>query len=165
MLDYYDAIAEIAPSSLAPDLSGTVKFLDTDGGTWVEAEIFGLPEFMEGDATHPQIGPFGFHIHENAICGEQFSDEPFTAAGAHWNPTDQPHGNHAGDLPSLFSNDGVAKMLFFTNKFKPKDVINKTVIIHQSPDDFQTQPSGKSGKRIGCGTIVASELAEDFTNI
>jgi len=158
MLNYYDAIAEISPSTLAPDLSGTVKFLETEDGTWVEAEIFGLPEFSSGENGAPQTGPFGFHIHENSICGQQFTDEPFMDAGSHWNPTDQPHGNHAGDFPNLFSNDGTAKMLFFTNKFKPNDIIDKTVVIHQSPDNYVTQPSGNSGKRIGCGIIQESGL-------
>lgn len=160
MLDYYDAIAYIAPSDLAPDLNGKVKFLGADNGTWVEAEIFGLPETSENNMTSqmPSSDFFGFHIHENSICGEQFTDEPFLAAGGHYNPTDEAHPKHAGDLPSLISSDGTAKMLFFTNRFMPKDVIGKTVVIHNLPDDFTTQPSGNSGDRIGCGVIVNSEL-------
>ncbi|MDE7275500.1 MAG: superoxide dismutase family protein, partial [Lachnospiraceae bacterium] len=26
-------------------------------------------------------------------------------------------------------------------------------IIHRMPDDFETQPSGNSGEKIGCGVI------------
>lgn len=163
MLDYYDAIAYISPSITAPDLNGTVKFLGADDGTWVEAEIFGLPNTSANSANNtnsqiPDSDFFGFHIHENSICGEQFTDEPFLAAGGHYNPTDESHPKHAGDLPSLISSDGTSKMLFFTNRFNPEDIIDRTVVIHQMPDDFSTQPSGNSGKRIGCGVIKPSGL-------
>ncbi|SHH90039.1 Copper/zinc superoxide dismutase (SODC) [Clostridium grantii DSM 8605] len=74
-------------------------------------------------------------------------------AGGHWNPKNQPHGNHAGDLPVLFSNNGVAIMSFFTDKFKVAGIINKAIIIHESPDDYTSQPSGNAGKRLACGLI------------
>jgi Cu-Zn family superoxide dismutase len=50
--------------------------------------------------------------------------------------------------------DGTAVMIFFTNRFKPADVVGKTVIIHESPDDGTTQPSGNSGRRLACGEIL-----------
>lgn len=75
------------------------------------------------------------------------------AAGGHWNPTNQPHGNHAGDFPVLFSNHGYGSMCFFTDKFKVEDVLGKAVIIHENPDDYRTQPSGDGGKRLACGVI------------
>lgn len=156
MLKAYDAIAHIQGGNLAPDLHGTVKFLGIADGSWVEAEIFGLPDFSEATDASPQIGPFAFHIHEFNICGNIHSDNPFDAAGGHWNPTDDSHGNHAGDFPVLFSNNGTAKMLFFTNKFYPSDVIGKSVVIHQSPDDYKTQPNGSGGLRIACGSILAA---------
>ena len=34
-----------------------------------------------------------------------------------------------------------------------KDIIGKTIIIHDKPDDFTSQPSGNSGKKIACGVI------------
>ncbi|MBE7023654.1 MAG: superoxide dismutase family protein [Clostridia bacterium] len=156
MLEVYDAIANIYGSDLAPEVHGTVKFLGIADGSWIEAEIFGLPDFSEGVNGSPQIGPFGFHIHEKDTCGSVHTDNPFTAAGGHWNPEEEPHGNHAGDFPVLFSNGGTAKMLFFTNRFFPSDVIGRSVVIHQSPDDYVTQPSGSGGKRIACGSIVAA---------
>jgi len=69
---------------------------------------------------------------------------------------DQPHGNHAGDFPVLFSNNGYARMSFFTNRFCVQDVIGKSIMIHLHPDDFRTQPSGDSGKRNGCGVIKSN---------
>ena len=165
MLKSYDALAKLTGSSLAPDLRGSVKFLKVPDGSWVVAEVFGLPEFTEATDTSPQIGPFGFHIHEFDTCGQQSGDSPFLGAGAHWNPDGEPHGNHAGDFPVLFSNGGTAKMMFFTNKFFPEDVIGRSVVIHQSPDDYKTQPAS-GGKRIACGVIVpAPTLGQsDFDN-
>lgn len=154
MLRVYDAIANIHGSDLAPEVHGTVKFLGIADGCWVEAEIFGLPEFSEAFENSPQTGPFGFHIHERDTCGNIHGDTPFEAAGGHWNPDGEPHGNHAGDFPVLFSNGGTAKMLFFTDRFFPDDVVGRSVVIHQSPDDYVTQPSGSGGKRIACGSIV-----------
>ena len=34
------------------------------------------------------------------------------------------------------------------------DVIGRSVIIHQMPDDYRSQPAGDSGERIGCGIIL-----------
>jgi Cu-Zn family superoxide dismutase len=47
-------------------------------------------------------------------------------------------------------------MGFFTDKFKPEDIINRAVIIHQNPDDYRTQPAGNSGERIACDVIYPS---------
>ena len=44
-------------------------------------------------------------------------------------------------------------MSVLINKLKIKDIIGKVVIIHDSPDDFTTQPSGNSGTKIACGKI------------
>lgn len=66
-----------------------------------------------------------------------------------------PHGNHAGDFPVLFSNNGYARMSFFTDKFRVRDIIGRSVMIHENPDDYRSQPPGDSGKRIACGVIEA----------
>ena len=114
MLANYDAVAYINGGSDYPDIIGTVGFKKAGDGTWVDADIKNLPAFMEATEDSPQIGPHGFHIHEKACAGYNFED-----AGGHWNKHNAPHGNHMGDLPSLFSNDGKAKMLVYTNKFTP----------------------------------------------
>ena len=44
-------------------------------------------------------------------------------------------------------------MNILINKFKIKDIVGKVIIIHDSPDDFTTQPSGNSGMKIACGKI------------
>lgn len=65
-----------------------------------------------------------------------------------------PHPFHMGDLPPLIENNGYAYMQVLINKFKIKDILGKVIIIHDSPDDFTTQPSGNSGTKIACGKIV-----------
>ena len=81
------------------------------------------------------------------------TEDEFANSGMHYNPKNCPHPLHAGDLPPLLENNGYSYMSFLTNRFKLKDIIGKVVIIHDAPDDFTTQPSGNSGKKIACGKI------------
>jgi Cu-Zn family superoxide dismutase len=148
------AVAWVNGGPLAPNLHGWVQFSEIPGGTWVSVWITGLPPYQPAAGGKQPVGPHGFHIHQEGNCQVGNPQEPFLAAGAHWNPTNQPHGNHAGDFPSLFSNDGVAIMGFYTNKFSVRDVIGKSVIVHENPDDGRTQPAGNSGRRIACGVIT-----------
>lgn len=147
------AIANIKGGPLAPQLRGTVLFSSVPGGVWVCVQVRGLPDYKAAKNGGQPIGPHGFHIHEKGSCEIGDPKEPFKEAGEHWNPTNQPHGNHAGDFPVLFSNNGTARMCFFTDKFRTQDIIGKAVIIHESPDDYRSQPAGNAGKRLACGVI------------
>ena len=149
------ARAIIKGGPFAPRIKGFVVFTDVPNGTEVYTEITGLPTFKQAEGDKPQIGPFGFHIHQGGSCMVGDPANPFKKADGHWNPLAQPHGNHAGDFPVLFSNAGKARMTFFTNKFKVADIIGKSVIIHESPDDYKTQPAGGSGRKLACGVIIA----------
>ena len=142
------AAASIAGSMNYPGISGTVRFYQTHAGVIVLAEVDGLPQ----SEAPCQERIFGFHIHEGADCSGNM-DDPFANAMTHYNPGGCEHPLHAGDLPSLFGNNGVAISLFLTNRFSVDEVIGKTVIIHDHPDDFTTQPSGNSGTKIACGMI------------
>lgn len=147
------AVACIKGGPLAPELNGYVYFWDVPGGVQVMAAISGLPEYRPAQDHQSPIGPHGFHLHEFGDCSVGDPLEPFQAAGGHWNPDSQPHGNHAGDFPVLFSNGGRAEISFFTDRFKVMDIIGKSVIIHENPDDYRTQPAGNAGKRLGCGVV------------
>lgn len=147
------AVANIIGGPLAAQIKGIVLFRDVTGGSQVCVSVNGLPPYKPGRGGQPPVGPHGFHIHEFGNCEQGDPRDPFKAAGGHWNPNKQPHGNHAGDFPVLFSNNGIARMTFFTDKFKVKDVIGKSVIIHMNPDDYRSQPAGNSGKRLACGVI------------
>ena len=88
------ARAIIKGGPLAPNLKGLVVFTDVPGGTEVYTEITGLPSFKPAAGGNPQVGPFGFHIHQNGDCTVGNPAKPFMAADGHWNPTNQPHGSH-----------------------------------------------------------------------
>lgn len=137
-----DATASINGSSNNPGLFGEVNFYKTQfGGIIVNAEIYGLPQSSDF---------YGFHIHENGDC-----TPPFDKTGEHYNPDNLPHPFHAGDMPPLLGSKGYAWLCFYDDRISIDKIIGKSVIIHDMPDDFSTQPSGSSGAKIACGIIKA----------
>lgn len=146
-----DAHASIKGSSEYPTISGMVFFYQLKDGVMLIAQFQGLPQGIE--VCSPNV--FGFHIHEGNSCTGNMED-PFANTGSHYNPSNCPHPAHKGDLPPLFGNHGYAFMAFITDRFTVKEVIGHTVILHSSPDDFTTQPSGNSGKKIACGQILSN---------
>lgn len=146
-----DAAATLMSGPIVPEVTGSVTFHNVAGGTRVTVEVNGLPPYAPGNQP---VGPHGFHIHEGSSCEVGDPANPFQAAGGHWNPDNQPHGNHAGDFPVLLSDGGTARMTFVTDRFSADDVVGRTVIVHLNPDDYRTQPAGDSGLRIACGIVV-----------
>lgn len=144
----YDAKAHIKGGKKYPKIDGIVTFKETKNGVLVSAKINGLPQSK--DSCEGRF--FGFHIHEGTACTGNLTDE-FANAKSHLNPTNCPHPFHIGDLPPLIENNGYAYMSVLINKFKIKDILGKVIIIHNSPDDFNSQPSGNSGTKIACGKI------------
>ena len=142
------AKANIKGGKKYPKINGVVTFREVKNGVLVTAKINGLPQ--SSDSCTGRF--FGFHIHEGSSCSGTISDE-FANAKTHLNPTNCPHAFPIGDLPPLIENNGYAHMTVLINKFKIKDILGKVVIIHDSPDDFTTQPSGNSGSKIACGII------------
>lgn len=143
-----DAVAVMAGSQANGKIHGTVKFYQAARGVLIVADIFGLPTSSE--PCDKRI--FAFHIHSGSSCSGNEND-PFADSGTHYNPDECPHPHHAGDLPPLFSADGRAFLAFLTDRFTVDEVVGKTVIIHDRPDDFTTQPSGNAGNKIACGII------------
>lgn len=135
------AVARIKGDDLHPELCGIVWFKPSRGGVQVSAEIRGLPK----TETHF----FGFHIHENGNC----SDAGFPETGSHYNPGKREHPSHAGDLPPLLSCGGSARMCVMTDRFRVCDILGRSVVIHDRPDDFVSQPAGNAGNKIACGII------------
>lgn len=145
--------AVINGSTEYPQIKGLAAISSAPNGSWVDVEVKGLPQYVPAKGDSQPIGPFGFHLHSGDSCEPMDMSPAFTSAMGHYNPDKQPHGNHAGDFPVLFSNNGYSQMSFYTNKFTPKEIIGKTVIIHLNPDDYRTEPSGNSGIRIACGVF------------
>ena len=137
------AAASVRGSREYPNVRGTVRFYQTPCGVLVAAEIQGLPQTEQPCRG----GIFAFHIHSGtACCGDE--NDPFAQALGHYNPKNCEHPYHAGDMPPLFGSGGQAFLAFLTDRFSIQEVLGRTVIIHQRPDDFSTQPSGNAGKKI-----------------
>lgn len=146
-----DAVAVVKGNSGYPDINGVVKFYALpESGILISAEISDLPTGESEDT--PAF--FAFHIHENGQCNDNFQH-----TGTHFNPNAVPHPMHAGDLPPLLSNDGYVWTILYDSFLTLPMILNRSVIIHQNPDDFTTQPSGNSGDKIACGVIEKSRAS------
>lgn len=144
-----DRVAVVKGAGSHPCLRGTVGFYQVEGGVLVCAQISGLPQ-GNGVCDAPV---FAMHIHGGTSCTGNETDA-FADAMSHYNPKDCLHPYHAGDMPPLFGVDGIAFSAFLTDRFSLPEITGKTVIIHEKPDDFTTQPAGNAGQKIACGVIV-----------
>ncbi|MBN8714655.1 MAG: superoxide dismutase family protein [Xanthomonadales bacterium] len=136
------------------DANGTLTLRAEGDGVRISGELAGLKPGSE----------HGFHVHENGDC----SAPDATSAGGHFNPAGQAHGSmdadphHVGDMPNQLANaQGVADVdvLVHDMSLTPgseHDVIGRALVVHEQPDDYQSQPSGNAGARIACGVIVAA---------
>lgn len=132
------AAARLSGGPGFPRLQGLVQFYEGPDFVLVGVSVQGLPD-----------GFHGFHIHEGDSCG----GEGFAQSKGHFDPLERTHPDHAGDLPPLLSCGGWALALTRTSRFRLCQVLGRTVIVHQDPDDFHTQPSGNAGAKIACGVI------------
>ena len=142
------AISVLHPTA-GNKVSGTVTFTPVADGVQVLAELTGLTP-----------GKHGFHVHEFGDC----SAADASSAGAHFNPTNQPHAGpdaaarHEGDMGNVDADaSGNAKLDYVDHQISltddAKSAIGRSVVVHAKPDDLKTQPSGDSGARIACGVI------------
>lgn len=131
------------------NLKARVLLTEVPEGIKITADVAGL----KPGSVH------GFHVHENGKC----EGPDFKSAGGHFNPAESKHGGpasgmkHMGDLGNLVADKkGVAKVEVIMKTKDKKSIsqyVGKSVIIHDKPDDLQSQPSGDSGDRIACGII------------
>lgn len=145
-----EAKAEVHSSS-GSKVKGVVTFTQVDGG--------GVKIVADFEGLTP--GKHGFHIHEKGDC----SAHDGSSAGGHFNPTNQPHGGpdsekrHAGDLGNVKADESgkahYERIDTVISLNGDQSIVEKSIVIHQDPDDYTTQPTGNSGARIGCGVIQA----------
>jgi Cu-Zn family superoxide dismutase len=131
-------------------VTGSAVFVAAADRVTLELELRGLTP-----------GVHAVHLHEKGDC----SAPDGMSAGNHWNPTDQQHGEwghdsfHLGDIGNVIAGqDGEAKFRLETDRWsigsgEANDILNRSVIVHDKPDDFTTQPTGAAGGRVGCGVI------------
>lgn len=144
------AFAEISGSRFFPAINGAAMFYPFASGTLLAVHVIGLPS--GSSSCSKQF--FGFHIHEGSQCSGD-SEDPFSSTGAHYNPGNCQHPQHAGDLPPLLGNQGEALSIFYIDSFSPEQVIGHTLVIHEMTDDLHSQPAGNSGMKIACGEITS----------
>jgi len=156
---------------------GRVRFEDTKNKTRVQVDLTAMPKDAALEAFH------GFHIHANSdpANGSDCVADPtkasstwFVSADGHLNTTSHTHGDHTGDLPSVFvNNDSTVSMRFDIDRIAIADLVNRVVILHAKPDNFgnvpvgtaddqytpgkdalaKTQATGNASDRIACGVI------------
>lgn len=144
------ALAALAPAS-ASMVSGKLLLVPQGTGVRITGTVGGLPRSAR----------FGFHVLERGDC----SAVDASSAGPHFNPAGAPHGNakigahHAGDLDNLASDlAGVANVDAWLDGVAlggggPGDILGRALAVDARPDDYATQPDGRSGPHVACGVI------------
>ena len=131
---------------------GTATFTEKNGQVTFTAKLSGL-----------KPGVHAIHIHEKSDC----SAPDGTSAGGHWNPTFKKHGKwgegeyHKGDIGNFPVNEnGEGTITMTTSEWcigcgdETKDILGKSLIVHEKADDYVTQPTGDAGGRMACSAII-----------
>jgi superoxide dismutase, Cu-Zn family len=140
--------APIPLISSAAQSIGSVRTWQTSGGVAFKIYATGLPH-----------GLHGIHVHSVGRC-----DPPdFASAGPHWNPLGRQHGlnnpagPHAGDMRNVeVEANGVLETtvtLPGASMASLLDADGAALVLHASPDDYVSDPSGNSGTRIACAVL------------
>ena len=138
--------------------AGYVRLTQTKAGVLLELNMHNIPP-----------GELGFHIHEKGDCSPP---DTFANAGGHLNPDGHPHGYMVdngpqdGDMPNVSADhEGQLKQEIFNPSvtMDPNDTSKRaqlldadgfSIIVHEQPDDYMSQPAGNAGARIACGAIL-----------
>ena len=132
--------------------AGTATFTEQNGEVTFTAKLTGL-----------EPGIHAIHIHEKSDC----SAPDASSAGGHWNPTFKSHGKwgsasyHKGDIGNFPVNEnGEGTITITTSEWcigcgdPTKDIMEKSLIVHEKADDYVTQPTGDAGGRLACSAII-----------
>lgn len=160
-----EGAVEVALSDADGEDVGTVTLVPEDGNVRVEAELQGL-----------EPGFHGFHVHDVGRCEPEAPEGAFTTAGGHLAGGGDAHGQHAGDLPSLYvTEDGTASLSALLDGFTVEELMaddGAAVMVHGDPDNFAHVPdrytsseaeqpgpdeattkTGDAGSRVACGVV------------
>ena len=145
----------------APEVGATLAatLQDTDGKTVGVALLAETDDDVSVGVVAVGLTPgnHGIHIHETGVC-DPAGDRAFASAGGHYNPTDEEHGQHAGDLGNITAEeDGTAAFRETTDAFGLDELLDEdgtAIVIHAEEDE--NDPAGESyGARIACGVLAA----------
>ena len=148
---------------------GAVTLRHTDAGTRVRADLQGLTP-----------GFHGFHVHDVGVCEADAPDGPFTTATGHYVGDGSTHGDHDGDMPSLYvTEDGKTSMTVALDAFTVEELTEgdgTALIVHAAPDNFgyvpdrytasdaeapgpdqTTTSTGDAGARVACGVVEPAQ--------
>ena len=131
-------------------VEGRVTFIQAENGMHVRGEISGLAP-----------GEHGFHVHEYGVWSPDGK-----AAGSHFNPTAQPHGErdaskrHVGDLGNIKANENGNATIDLVDPHLtfhgPQSIIGRGLVVHEKADDY-SQPVGNAGGRVAVGVIGVAQ--------
>lgn len=131
-------------------IKGVIRFSLTEGKHYTGCVVDGVV-----DGLSP--GAHGMHIHE---CGD--ISNGCESLGDHYNPRQSQHGppdadidkRHAGDLGNIEADaNGRAKFRFVDRVITVSEIIGRSVVITENPDDFgrggreRSPIDGNSGER------------------
>ena len=136
---------------------GTLKITQGTEGVVIHIKAENLP-----------AGYHGMHFHAAAQCDHAGG---FKSAKGHVDPDKKPHGflnekgPHEGNLPNLIvAEDGTVEVELYSQlvsltegRANLLDADGSSLIIHENPDDHNTQPIGGAGGRIACA-VIAKQL-------
>jgi Cu-Zn family superoxide dismutase len=145
------ATATAAVRDAAGKVLGSLLATEVEGGVSLSGMLHGVTP-----------GEHGIHIHAVGSC----EGPDFASAGDHWNPGNRQHGAnnpggpHAGDLVNItVGADSMATLQQVTPGGMLQgdggllDADGAAIVIHETVDDYRTDPSGNSGDRIACGVL------------
>ncbi len=159
---------EVAMTDADGNDVGTVTLSAGDDGVRVDARLEGL-----------EPGFHGFHIHDVGLCEADAPDGPFTTATGHYVGEGGTHGDHDGDMPSLYvTGDGTADLTVELDTFTIDELTagdGAAVMVHTDGDNFanipdrytssesdqpgpddMTNSTGDAGSRAACGVVASS---------
>lgn len=159
-MKYYRALIDSKNSNSYSinGIHGVVFIIQYLENSLIEYDIYGLED-----------GLHGFHIHEKPVSTTKRSKNPCDCTCGHYNPTNDVHGYHVGDLCyNIFSYNGRANGQFVYSRLKEHhDINNTSIVVHQDEDnkgavnghlDEQSLTSGKAGKRLACANLIRIKM-------
>lgn len=149
-------LRKITTSGPEGPVVGWVNFTEAAGQLTIHVTIIG------GGLNATQ---HGLHVHQTGDCGSD-GTTPGSKAGGHFNPNNNTHGAHAGDLGNIqtdASGKGTRTVLpaelkapLTLSSGQTYTIMGRSIVVHANPDDGTTNPAGNSGARVLCGLIGAA---------